>query len=55
MDAMIVLLSILDLYFEVEGASAVTAFKALKIFRIFRVLRLAKLIRSFVILNIFII
>jgi len=45
-DAMIVTLSMFELFMFGNGGSAISAFRSVRIFRIFRVLRMARLIRE---------
>jgi len=44
-DALIVSLSLFELFIFGNGGSAISAFRSVRIFRIFRVLRMTRLIR----------
>lgn len=45
-DAVVVSLSLVELFFFSGGGSAISAFRSVRIFRTFRVLRVTRLIRS---------
>ena len=47
LDALVVILSIVELLMDRKGASSsLSAFKSIRIFRIFRILRIARLLRA---------